>query len=97
MFCAKLYPNIYCIGRVDMLQYATILRHLDYQSDLDSFQIWCRENVLNLTGSKCKVMTFCRVNPIQTTYTLNGCPLDRITRVDYLGVFLDPKINNKIF
>jgi len=49
-------------------------------------------NVLNLNGSKFKVMTFCRVNPIRSTYTLSGCPLDRITRVDDLGVLLDRKL-----
>jgi len=37
-------------------------------------------------------MTFCRANPIRTTYTLSGCSLDRITRVDDLGVLLDPKL-----
>jgi len=31
-------------------------------------------------------------NPILTTYTLSGCSLDRITRVDDLGVLLDPKL-----
>jgi len=37
-------------------------------------------------------MTFCRVNPIRTTYALSGCLLDRITRVDDIGVLLDPKL-----
>jgi len=37
-------------------------------------------------------MTFCRANPIRTTYTLSGCSLDRITRVDDLSVLLDPKL-----
>jgi len=37
-------------------------------------------------------MTFCRVNKIRTTYTLSGCPLDTITRVDDLGVPLDRKL-----
>jgi len=48
--------------------------------------------VLDLNGSKCKVMTFCRANPIRMTYTLSGCFLDRITRVDDLGVLLNPKL-----
>jgi len=66
------------------LQHKDISRHLDLQSDLGRFQIWCRDNVLNLNGSNCKVMTFCRVNPIRTTYILSVCPLDRITLVDGL-------------
>jgi len=70
------------------LQYKDTSCHLDLQSDLDRFQIWCRD----LNGSKCKVMTFCRANPIRMTYTLSGCSLDRITRVDDLGVLLDPKL-----
>lgn len=74
------------------LQYKDTSCHLDLQSDLDRFQIWCRDNILDLNSSKCKVMTFCRANPIRTTYTLSGCSLDRITRVDDLGVLLDPKL-----
>jgi len=42
--------------------------------------------------SKCKVMTLRRVNPIRATYTLSECPMDRIARVDDLGVLLDPKL-----
>jgi len=77
------------------LQYKDTSCHLDLQSHLDRFQIWCRDNVLDLLDVldlKCKVMTFCRFNPIRTTYTLSGCPVNRITRVDDLGVLLDPKL-----
>jgi len=38
-------------------------------------------------------MNFCRVNPKHMTYSLRGCcSLERITRVDDLGVLLDSKL-----
>jgi len=74
------------------LQYKDISSQVGLQSDLQSFQIWCRDKILNLNGSKCKVTTFCRVSPILATFTLSGCSLDKITRVDDLGVLLDPKL-----
>jgi len=69
------------------LQHKDTSCHLDLQSDLDRFRIWCRDNVLDLNGSKCNVMT----------YALSGHPpkehsLERITRVDDLGGLLDPKL-----
>jgi len=33
----------------------------DLQSDLNYFQTWCSDNLLDLNCFKCKVMTFCRV------------------------------------
>jgi len=45
-----------------------------------------------LNGSKCKLMTFFRVNPHYSTYTLSGCGLDRTTHADDLGVYMDPKL-----
>jgi len=48
------------------------------QSDLNNFQTWCSDNLLDLNGSKCKVITFCRVNTQYATYTLSD------------GVLLDP-------
>jgi len=49
-------------------------------------------NELNLNGSKCKLMTFFRVSPHYTTYTLSGWVLDRITHAEDLGVYMDPKL-----
>jgi len=40
-------------------------------------------------------MTFCRINPIQTTYSLRSRSLDRIKWVDDLGVLLEPKYKYK--
>jgi len=37
-------------------------------------------------------MTFFRVNPYYTDYTLSGYELDWITQVDDLGVCIDPKL-----
>jgi len=67
------------------LKHKNISCHLDLQSDLHSFQIWCRDNELNLTGSKCKVMAFRQHHTF-----LKGRSLVRITRVDDLGVLLEP-------
>jgi len=33
------------------------------QSDLNNIQTRCFDKLLDLNGSKCNVMTFCRVNP----------------------------------
>jgi len=43
----------------------------DLQPDLNYFQTWCSDNLLDLNKSKCKVITFCRVNPQYATYTLS--------------------------
>jgi len=37
-------------------------------------------------------MTFFRVSLYYTDYTLSGYELDRITHVDRLGVYMDPKL-----
>jgi len=50
------------------------------------------DNKLNLYGSKCKLMTFFRVSPHYSTYTLSGCALDRISHADDLGVYMDPRL-----
>jgi len=50
------------------------------------------EYELNLNGSNCKLMTYFRVSPHYSTYTLSGCALDRTTYADDLGVYMDPLI-----
>jgi len=37
-------------------------------------------------------MNIFRVSPHDSTYTLSGCVLDRITHADDLGVYMDPKL-----
>ena len=74
------------------LQYKDWPCHFKLQEDLDSFQSWCRVNLLNLNCSKCNVMTFYRTNPYLASYSLYGGPLDRITAVDDLGILLDHKL-----
>jgi len=56
----------------------------DLQSDFNNFQTWCSDNLLALNGSKCKVMTFCRVSPKYARYALSEGSLDRITLVNDL-------------
>jgi len=43
------------------LQYNDPAQSLALQPDLNAFQTWCMDNELNLNGSKCKLMTFFRV------------------------------------
>jgi hypothetical protein len=66
--------------------------HSYLQADLDSFQSWCRVNLLILNSSKCKLMTFYRTSPELVSYTLCGCALERIALVDDLGIRLDRKL-----
>jgi len=70
------------------LQYKDTSCQSDLQSDLNNFQILCSDNLLDLNGSKCKVMTFCRVNRQNATYTMNEGSLDITTLVNDLGVLL---------
>jgi len=50
------------------------------------------DNDLNLNGFKCKLLTFFRVIPHYSTYTLSCYVLDRITHADDLKVYMDPKL-----
>jgi len=45
---------------------------------------------LNLNDSKCNLMTYFRVSPHYSTYTLSA--LDRISHAVDLGVHMDPKL-----
>jgi len=64
----------------------------NFQSDLNNFQTWCSDILLDLNGTKCKVITFCRVNPQYAIYTLSEGSLDRIILVNNLGVLLNPRL-----
>jgi len=44
-------------------QYNEPAQSLDLQSDLHAFRTWFNDNKLILIGSKCKGMTFFRVDP----------------------------------
>jgi len=74
------------------LQYNDPAQSLALQSNPNAFQTWSMDKELNLNGSKCKLMTFVRVSPQYSTYTLSGCVLDRITHADDFGVYMDPKL-----
>jgi len=52
----------------------------------------CSDNLLILNDSKCKVMSFCRVNLQYATYTLSDGSLDRISLVNDFGVLLGPRL-----
>ena len=64
------------------------------QRDLDSLFSWCQENRLALNLSKCKTMSFCRrLNPVRFEYAIDGCTLDRVSRMLDLGILFDEKMN----
>jgi len=66
------------------------------QSDLNNIQTRCFDKLLDLNGSKCNVMTFCRVNPQYSTYTLSDGSLKRITLVNDLAFFWTQDYNLQI-
>jgi len=70
-----------------MLGWASILILI-----LIHFKLCAMIKKIILNCSKRKVITFIRLNPFFTDYTLSGYELDRITHVDDLGVYMDLKL-----
>ena len=63
------------------------------QADLDSLDLWCRNNNLPLNLSKCCQVTFTRKrHPLFHQYTINNSPLDIKSEIRDLGVILDSKL-----
>jgi len=73
-------------------QYNEPVQSFSLQSDLDAFQTLDNDKKIILNCSKSKVITFFRVKPYFTDYTVSGYELDRITYVDDLGVYMDLKL-----
>jgi len=73
-------------------QYKDTSCQSDLKCDLSNFQTLCSDNLLDYNGSKCKVITFCRVNTQCATYPLSEVSLNRITVVNGLGVLLGTRL-----
>ena len=70
---------------------STLLQH-----DLDNFYNWCTVNNLKLNIGKCQFVTYSRrVNRIETSYSLNGEPLQRVELIKDLGIYFDEKLSFK--
>lgn len=64
-----------------------------FQSDLDSFYVWCVTNLMDLNFNKCKQMRFSRKNFDQFNYSLGGHRLEILNSYQDLGILLDQKLN----
>lgn len=64
------------------------------QSNLDSFYSWTKVNQLHLNISKCKSITYHRINsPILTDYTIGQEHLQRVNEIRDLGILFDSHLN----
>lgn len=64
-----------------------------FQEEINRISKWCDNNLLQLNISKCKIITFSRVNnPLIFTYKINDIPLERTECINDLGVIMDPKL-----
>lgn len=63
------------------------------QTDVNSFNTWCRENRLRLNCLKTKVLTFSRKSQrVGYPYRIEGNLLSRVTEIRDLGVVFDSKL-----
>ena len=64
------------------------------QNNLDSVDVWCKSNGLNLNVGKCQVMTFSKkFNKITFDYIISGVTLKRPEFVRDLGVIFDSSLS----
>lgn len=93
-----------CLSDIPHLLYADDLKIFkvmtnvtDYQlleSKLQSLMGWCTHNKLDLNVDKCHVISFSRRKSVTLhDYHLNGTSLQRVNRINDLGVLLDTKLN----
>ena len=65
-----------------------------FQQDIINFEVWCKQNDLDLNLSKCSVISYNHLlNPIIFDYFLKGFKLLRVHQVKDLGVVFDDKLN----
>lgn len=63
------------------------------QSDLDLLAKWCNINGMELNTTKCSHIKFTRkINPIPSTYNIEGVTLNEVEVVKDLGILLDRKL-----
>ena len=64
------------------------------QQYLFNFHQWCNRNCLSLCIEKWWVISFTRAREIRnTSYTVNGIPIERTNAMKDLGVILDSKLS----
>lgn len=89
-----------CVKNVELLLFADDIKlfksvhcHLDcdlIQHDVSNIAQWCKQNQLFLNPLKTKVISLCRRRAIiNNTYHLEGNPIERVSIVRDLGVFID--------
>ncbi|XP_075162980.1 uncharacterized protein LOC142235603 [Haematobia irritans] len=61
--------------------------------DLDSFDDWCRVNLMDLSLMKCKFMRFFRSRPIDVRYSIRGSLLEEVDSFVDLGIVMDRRLN----
>lgn len=67
---------------------------LRLQEDLDRFSRYCISNKLHLALPKCKSITFTRkINVVHFLYSLCDTPLEKVSVIRDLGVYLDAKLH----
>ena len=63
------------------------------QQDLDRLHVWSDRWGLSLNPAKCKALSVTlRRAPVQTTYQINGVPLENVSEMRDLGVIIDSKL-----
>ncbi|XP_022816195.1 uncharacterized protein LOC111349333 [Spodoptera litura] len=63
------------------------------QEDIDRIVQWSHENKLYFNVSKCSLMSFTRARaPVRYDYVVDAAPLQRVTGVRDLGVFMTPDL-----
>lgn len=81
----------------DCKMFKRISSHTDQaelQRDLNNFYGWCDVNSLSVNVEKCKYMQFTRqTNPLHFRYTLDGIPLETVSSIKDLGIYLDNKLS----
>ncbi|KAJ0180561.1 hypothetical protein K1T71_003965 [Dendrolimus kikuchii] len=93
-----------CFKQTNFLMYAddlkifkeifTIQDCIKLQDDLNSLSDYCVENKLYLSINKCKSISFSKkTNKIDFTYSLCSNPLEKVTVIKDLGIFLDSKLH----
>jgi hypothetical protein len=60
----------------------------------ERFSSWCKLIGLDLNAEKCKIISFSRSREkIHFNYTINGVTIERVEKINDLGVFFNEKFN----
>ncbi|XP_075157283.1 uncharacterized protein LOC142230520 [Haematobia irritans] len=76
-----------------LMSHQVCLRVHLLQGDLDSFEDWCRVNLMDLNLRKCKFMRFFRSRPIDVRYSIRGSLLEEVDSFVDIGIVMDRRLN----